>query len=313
MDVDYAGTTLYINGENFTNGAGPVVKLAGVPARVLSSKDTELAVSLPTTFLGAVGSYVLTVSTGTLPVQNDVLAVTLGASGPRGPIGPQGAQGPKGDTGVAGPQGPKGEQGLTGATGATGPQGLKGDTGVAGPQGLRGDRGLTGATGAAGPQGLKGDTGSQGPAGSPGQSGIITAIYTAQQTGDVNVTGLQWTSVPGTTVNFVLPKRSTVDLDANGSVTGLPGNQGNFSHCGFRFLVDNISYGEPSWGDVVVGCGVGGKTAGWWCPWTIRRTLQLEAGNHAVTVQQTGWAGTTNGCSSTAVDYSAARFRAVIR
>ena len=158
-DVDYAGATLYINGENFTNGSGPVVKLAGVPARVLSAKDTELAVSLPATFLGAVGSYVLSVSTGTLAVQNDVLAVTLGASGPRGPVGPQGAQGPKGDTGVAGPQGLQGERGLTGATGATGPQGIKGDAGSVGPQGLKGDTGSTGATGATGSQGPKGDSG----------------------------------------------------------------------------------------------------------------------------------------------------------
>jgi len=307
VDVDYTGATLYINGENFTNGASPVVKMAGVQAAILAVTGTEIAVSLPPTFLGAVGSYLLTVSTGSLPVHNDVLVVTLGASGPRGPIGPQG---PKGDTGAAGPQGPKG---LTGATGATGPQGPKGDTGAAGPQGPKGLTGLTGATGATGPQGPKGDTGPQGPVGPRGLPGLINTIYTAQQTDTVSVTGLQWTSVPGTTINFTLAQSSTVDLEANGSIHGIAGSQGNATHCGFRFLVDNAAYGDPSWGDVIVGCGNPGVSPGWWCPWLMRRTLQLAAGNHFVTVQQTGWAGTTAGCKSEAHSYSATRSRVVIR
>jgi hypothetical protein len=189
VDVDYASSTLYINGEHFKNGANPTIKLAGVPVTLRSAQDTEIAASLPANFLGAVGSYLLTVSTGTLPAQNDSLVVNLGASGPRGPVGPMGPEGPKGDKGAAGPAGPKGD------TGAVGPAGPKGDTGVAGPmgpQGPKGDSGLTGATGAVGPQGPKGDPGPQGPAGPQGFSGIITAIYNAEQTGDVRVTGLQW-------------------------------------------------------------------------------------------------------------------------
>jgi hypothetical protein len=339
VDVDYASSTLYINGEHFTNGANPSVKLAGVPVTLLSTKETELAASLPATFFGAVGSYLLTVSTGNLHAQNDVLSVTLGASGPRGPVGPVGPpgpkgdagpegvpgpkgdagsvglQGPKGDTGAAGPQGSqgaRGERGLIGATGATGPQGLKGDTGPVGPQGLQGERGLTGATGATGPQGLKGDTG---PVGPQGLSGIITAVYTAQQTGTVTTTGLQWTSVPGTTINFSLPRNATADLEANGSISGVVGNYSkNLSHCGLRFLVDNTAYGDSDWGDVIVACGVYPNAyVGWNCPWSMRRTLQLGAGNHFVTVQQTGWVGYTNGCTSSAADYSAARLRVVIR
>jgi len=261
VDVDYTGATLYVNGENFTNGSSPIVKLAGIHIPLLAAKETEIVASLPSTFSGAVGSYLLTVSTGSLPVQNDVLVVTLGASGPRGPVGPQGH---------------------AGATGAVGPQGLKGDTG---------------ATGAVGPQGLP---------------GIINAIYTAQQTDSVKVTGLQWTSVPGTTINFTLAQNSTVDLEANGSIYTIIGNQGNATHCGLRFLVDNIAYGNSSWGDVIVGCGAG-IYAGWWCPWLMRRTLQLGAGNHVVTVQQTGWSGTTAGCGSEAESQSAARIRVLIR
>ena len=282
VDVDYTGATLYINGENFTNGGSPIITLAGTRIPLLLTKETELVASLPPTFMGAVGSYLLTVSTGSLPVHNDVLAVTLGASGPRGP---------KGDTGPAGLQG---LQGPKGDTGAIGPPGLKGDTG---PIGLKGDKGDTGAVGPQGPQGLP---------------GLIHAIYTAQQTGTVRVTGLQWTSVPGTTINFTLARSSTVDLEANGSISGIAGNQGNASHCGFRFLVDNVAQGGPDWGDVIVGCGTSG-TPGWWCPWFMRRTLQLGAGNHFVTVQQTGWSGTTAGCHSDAGSHSATRIRVVAR
>ncbi|SET91424.1 Collagen triple helix repeat-containing protein [Stigmatella erecta] len=312
VDVDYPGATLYVNGENFANGTSPVLKLAGVQIPLLSSKDSELVASLPVTFAGAVGSYLLTVSTGSLPAQNDTMVVTLGASGPRGPIGPQG---PKGDAGLTGPQGPKGEAGLTGAVGPTGPQGLKGEAGPTGPQGPRGEVGLTGATGSVGPQGPKGEAGAQGPVGPQGSPGVINAVYTAQQTGDLRVTGLQWTSVPGTTIQFTLPQSATIDLEANGSITGVSDNQVNTAHCGFRFFIDNVAYGDPAWGDVVVGCGISGQgnASSWWCPWSMRRTLQVGAGNHLATVQQTGWNGTIAGCASLAASYSAARFRVVIR
>jgi hypothetical protein len=120
--------------------------------------------------------------------------------------------------------------------------------------------------------------------------------------------------VPGTTINFTLAQTSTVDLEANGSISGIAGDQGNSTHCGLRFLVDNVAHGDPSWGDVIVGCGAPGTgSPGWWCPWFMRRTLQLQAGNHFVTVQQSGWPGTTSGCQSESNNRSATRFRAVIR
>lgn len=173
---------------------------------------------------------------------------------------------------------------------------------------------LEGLVGPQDPQEVSGTQGSQGATGAMSAPGIITAIYTAQQSGGVRVTGLQWTSLPGTTVSFTLAADSTVDLEANGSIFGIAGNQGNAAHCGFRFLVDNVAYGDPSWGDVIVGCGSGTNShAGWWCPWTMRRTLQLRAGNHFATVQQSGWASTTSGCESSAADYSATRFRIVSR
>ena len=162
--------------------------------------------------------------------------------------------------------------------------------------------------------GLQGPTGHQRVVESPGTSSIIQNIYSAQQSGELSVIGLQWTSVPGTTISFTLTQDATIDLEANGSTQGIAGNTGNATHCGFRFLVDNTAYGNPTWGDVIVGCGVGSNySAGWWCPWLMRRTLQLRAGTHYATVQQTGWPGTTSGCLSSYQDYSATRFRVVVR
>jgi hypothetical protein len=163
-------------------------------------------------------------------------------------------------------------------------------------------------------QGSHGPIGHQEAAETPSTSSLIQTIYSAQQNGDLSVVGLQWTSVPGTTISFTLGQDATVDLEAHGSIHGVAGNTGNAAHCGFRFLVDNTAYGDPSWGDVITGCAVGSNySAGWWCPWFMRRTLQLRAGTHYTTVQQTGWSGTTSGCFSTYQDYSATRLRVVVR
>ena len=85
------------------------------------------------------------------------------------------------------------------------------------------------------------------------------------------------------------------------------------THCGFRFVVDGLGYGYATWGDVIVGCGVSSQTPGWWCPWTMRRTFPAKAGMHTIKVQQTGWSGTTAGCSSSNAEYSAARLRVLAR
>lgn len=201
VDVDYAASTLYIHGQNFENGLKPAVTLDGVKLTVLSTsnKGSELAVSLPADFKDAVGSYLLSVSTGLLPIQKDVFSLALGAVGPRGPRGETGAPGPKGDTGprgaqgeagpagAQGPQGDKGDTGDVGPVGAQGPQGDKGDTGDVGPVGARGDKGdrgetgpvgATGAVGATGPKGDPGDigpVGAQGPRGEPGAPGPVGA------------------------------------------------------------------------------------------------------------------------------------------
>ena len=283
---------LYIYGEGFGSAAA-AVKFAGLPVSVLSNSDVALTVSIPYGLLNNAGTYLACASKGPGSDENSCIGVAVGQQGPKGD---------KGDTGVKGDTGP---------AGATGPKGDTGPQGIAGPQG---DTGLAGAMGPQGPKGDKGDRGLQGPVGAPGQSGIITAIYTAQQTGSVGVTGLNWTSVPGATINFSLPQSATVDLEANGSVLGMGGGDGGYSsHCGLRFVVDHIAYGAPDFGDVIVGCATGGTNAGFWTPWFMRRTLHLEAGYHAVAVQQTGWAGTIKGCWSEPDAKSAARFRAVIR
>jgi hypothetical protein len=217
-----------------------------------------------------------------------LMGCSEGPPGPPGPPGSDGSQGPAGPTGPAGPAGPAG-----GPPGPVGPQGPTGDQGLAGTQG---------ADGAPGPAG---------PAGAPG---IITAIHTAQQNNTVDVTGLQWTFVPGTTINFTLARASTIDLQAHGSIQGQAAGAGDPTYCGFRFVVNNVPYGSTSYGDVLVGCSTSGGSGGRWCPWFMSRVLQLGPGNHVATVQQSGYAtNDTAGCLSNAGMHSATRFRVTVR
>lgn len=236
-----------------------------------------------------------------------VLMCLMGCSeGPVGPPGPEGPPGPPGPQGPAGgPPGPIGPQGPAGERGPTGEQGPAGERGPAGEQGPRGEQGL---------RGEQGPQGEAGPAGPAGASGIITAIYTAQQTSNVDARGLQWTFVPGTTINFTLDRTSTIDLQAHGVIEGFAASSGAPTYCGFRFVVDNVPYGSSSYGDVLVGCSTAGGTGGRWCPWTMSRVLRLNAGNHVATIQQTGSASVdTSGCLSSTNAYSATRFRVTVR
>jgi hypothetical protein len=184
--------------------------------------------------------------------------------------------------------------------------------GPAGPQGPAGKAGADGVQGAQGAQGVAGQQGVQGAQGPPGPSGLL-GVFTAGQNGAITTTGDNWTDVPGAKVTFNLANDATLDLDANGSVTGQPGNMGNFGHCGFRFFIDVGGYGHPSWGDVIVGCAAQGAPSGWWCPWSMRRSLDVKAGAHTVGLQQNGWAGTTNGCSSGGGEYANAQLRVTAR
>jgi hypothetical protein len=115
VDVAYENSALYIHGERFINGSRPVAVLAGITLTVLALTETELVASIPPTLQGAVGSYLLTVSTGNMPGQTDAFAVTLGASGPKGDKGETGAVGPRGEPGPRGDAGPQGPPGASSA------------------------------------------------------------------------------------------------------------------------------------------------------------------------------------------------------
>lgn len=143
----------------------------------------------------------LTLSTGLVLVNNDLVAGlggTPGPAGPQGPTGPAGAAGPIGPTGpqgaagpagAIGPQGVAGPAGAAGAQGATGPQGAVGPQGPAGPAGATGSVGLTGPQGPAGPAGSAGATGATGPAGPAGPTGATGATGPAGPAGATGATG----------------------------------------------------------------------------------------------------------------------------
>ncbi len=121
--LDFNEETLTITGRNFLSVTNPEVTLGEIGLLSLSSvpTDTEIIVNLPLSL--ADGDYLLGVSIGDAPSQNDEYHLTIGAVGPEGP---QGEQGPMGLTGLQGPVGPEGPQG---AVGPPGPQGERGPPG----------------------------------------------------------------------------------------------------------------------------------------------------------------------------------------
>ncbi len=122
--VDFTGSSINIYGQNFGNGTTPVVTMGGTKLTVKSYSSNQIIAALPSGT--AAGDYLLIVSTGSDPAQNDKYDLTIGAVGPVGPQGPVGLTGPQGDQG---PQGPKGDTGATGLTGSVGPVGPQGPAG----------------------------------------------------------------------------------------------------------------------------------------------------------------------------------------
>jgi hypothetical protein len=159
--VDYAHSTLTINGQSF--GSNPAVTLDSLAFPTQSSASTKIVAAFPSgrapsSFVP--GTYFLTVTfKNQLPT---IFAIDIGGSGAQGPAGPAGAPGAPGAAGTTGPAGPAGPQGLAGPMG---PPGAMGTAVVAGPQGLQG------VAGPAGPQGLQGATGATGPQGPAGANG----------------------------------------------------------------------------------------------------------------------------------------------
>lgn len=145
-------------------------------------------------------------------------------------------------------------------------------------------------------------------------SPLSSRAWNATQTAALTVTGLNWTAIPGLTASISLPAAATVDMEADGSVTGVAGSGYTGGHCGFRFVVDGAPYGNSTWGDRIIGCPGGSNSQGaWWCNWSMRRTFNLSAGVHAVSVQMSGWSGTVAGCALDGGEYSNAKLWAVAR
>lgn len=184
-----------------------------------------------------------------------------------------------------------------------------GGEGSAGPEGPEGAPGAEGPMGPSGPDGPIGPPGPEGPMGPPGPG---VEIYNAVQNAYLMTIGGNWVDVPGVFLSLTLPADGTLELNANGSVSGADDGGGSTGHCGFRFVIDDVAYGHPNWGDVLVGCGVEPSATGWWCPWYMHRSVSLPAGNHVVTLQQTGWAGTQAGCITSDNESSIARLQVMV-
>lgn len=144
---------------------------------------------------------------------------------------------------------------------------------------------------------------------------IGARTYMSRQNADMSATGRKWVDIPGTELNFQLEQKRSVNLHGTGSVHGAKSLEGNGArtHCGFRFVVNDQTTGHVNWGDQIVGCGVpdmAKNDSGWWCPWGIRRMVDLEKGKHSVKLQITGWINSESKgakCELHENDYSAAK------
>jgi microcystin-dependent protein len=140
--VDAVSTTLYIEGENFSDGVvEPIVTLGTEVLTVVPGMWTDRAVVAELAFPIADGDYLLTVTNEKGRVGDYDL--TIGAIGPEGPQGPEGPEGPAGPEGPQGPAGPPGPQGVAGPQGPQGPAGPQGPIGPEGPQGPQGEPGTS--------------------------------------------------------------------------------------------------------------------------------------------------------------------------
>jgi hypothetical protein len=145
-----------------------------------------------------------------------------------------------------------------------------------------------------------------------GPTGPAVLKYRATQNVNVAIAGETWVAVPGASVQFELTETRFVEMRAHGSVTGSGGTT-TFTHCGFRFVVDGVAYGNNAWGDQTVLCNKTNTAPGWWTPWYIERELSLDVGIHEVSVELIGWSSSTVQCRMTAEPYSATKLVVEVR
>ena len=99
--VTIAGSTITIDGDNFTSKSSPLVRLQGADLVVESATETRIVATMPV--VPPAGTYLLTVFRGTRGKAPDedrddqrmaAFNVAVGAVGPQGPQGPQGDPAP---------------------------------------------------------------------------------------------------------------------------------------------------------------------------------------------------------------------------
>ncbi|MDD5213020.1 MAG: hypothetical protein PHG82_01165 [Candidatus Gracilibacteria bacterium] len=140
-----------------------------------------------------------------------------------------------------------------------------------------------------------------------GTNNIKVNIGSSSETADLTVSTQTWTAIPGVSNTFNLAYGKTVKMNAYGSVTTTLGRANTYAHCGFRFVIDGIPYGQATWGDQIIGCADSSKSVGYWCPWSIERELNLGAGSHTISVQMVSQGATYEACATNTQDYSKAR------
>ncbi|MDC0434832.1 hypothetical protein OAM69_04225 [bacterium] len=138
--------------------------------------------------------------------------------------------------------------------------------------------------------------------------------YFSRQNDELSVVGEEWVDVPGSAIEFEVEEtKASVELFALGSVTSFRPEENarrTYNHCGLRFVVSDLAYGDERWGESVIGCAANSTDlSGWWCNWTIRRDIEVEKGSHIAKLQMKSWEfDSGNSCTMYLEEFSGARF-----
>lgn len=110
-------------------------------------------------------------------------------------------------------------------------------------------------------------------------------VYYAEQTATVTTSGVSnWVDLTGADVTFTATENATLDLFANGAVTGVDGSA-PWIRCAFRFVVDAVATGDPTFGDMLVSPARNESGGAEWTSFSLTRRVLVGPGQHTVGTQ----------------------------
>jgi len=96
--------------------------------------------------------------------------------------------------------------------------------------------------------------------------------------------GATWGTIPGMTVNLTLTQSSLVQLSGAGDQRTVDMAATSICHAGYRYVIDGVPKGEPSWGQHIQ---VSSGATAWHASWALNDSVTLAPGAHTIELQAT--------------------------